>query len=233
MGKVGKIFAVILILIMTIASLSLLMAKPAFAQSTPKPSVPEFTIKYVDRSYDIKTYNSTNPYTGETIIHPGYHVENQTIDVIIKNQPFTSSKVEGNTTGLFYNVQSKNQFENWTNQPHPDNLNKYAVKASTSDYTVVTLGQDIGGWNVGGYINIRVQAVIGYQYNIWDLNGGPIPIAQAFKLVERSDWSPTQTITIPASSISPTPTVPELSWLIILSLLLTIPIILITVRKRL
>ena len=57
MGSSGKSFALILILIMAISSLSLLVLKPANAQIIPKPSVPEFTVQFVvDTSYIAPTY---------------------------------------------------------------------------------------------------------------------------------------------------------------------------------
>ena len=63
--------------------------EPTEPASIPKPSVPEFTVKAVSHPYDVPTTYSTDPYTGETITHEGYHVENKSIEVWIKNQPFT------------------------------------------------------------------------------------------------------------------------------------------------
>lgn len=37
----------------------------------PKPSIPEFTVKLVDNSYDVTTTYSIDPFTGENIIHYG------------------------------------------------------------------------------------------------------------------------------------------------------------------
>jgi hypothetical protein len=39
-----------------------------------KPSVPEFTVKLVDNSYDVPPTQTTDPYTGTKTI-PGYHVK--------------------------------------------------------------------------------------------------------------------------------------------------------------
>lgn len=62
--------------------------KPTEPASIPTPSVPEFTLKYVDNSYDVpsSTTTTTDPYTGEQTIttEPGYHVANETIEVTIK-----------------------------------------------------------------------------------------------------------------------------------------------------
>jgi hypothetical protein len=57
--------------------------------STDVNGVPDFTLRYVDNSYDVppKTTTSTDPYTNEitTTTIPGYHVENKTVEAVIKN----------------------------------------------------------------------------------------------------------------------------------------------------
>ena len=92
MNRIVKGFALFIILIIAISSL--IIVESASAQTIPKPSVPEFTLKYVDNSYDVapKTTSSTDPYTGKvtsTTIQ-GYHVQNRSVEIIIKNQQFTS-----------------------------------------------------------------------------------------------------------------------------------------------
>ena len=69
---------------MLISILSLLTVKPAHAQSTSKPSIPQFSIKLVDNSHDVPAYNTTDPFTGATIIHPQQHIDNKTIELKIK-----------------------------------------------------------------------------------------------------------------------------------------------------
>jgi hypothetical protein len=161
------------------------------------PSVPEFTVKQVDRSYDAPTTYSTNPYTGETTTNPGHRVQNLTIDITIKNQPFTPSTVNGNITELFYNVETKNPNDNWSSLDS-DSRNRFLVRASTSESTIVTFIMGYDGWyaSVGSQVDIRVQAVIGYKYLIGSPNGGPIPIGTGFKLVSASNWADTQTVTV-------------------------------------
>jgi len=67
-------------------------------QAVSKPSVPQFTVKFVDNSYDVppSTTTTVNPYTGEknTITTPGYHVTNRTIEVKVPNQSFTQYRDE-------------------------------------------------------------------------------------------------------------------------------------------
>jgi archaellum component FlaG (FlaF/FlaG flagellin family) len=109
--------------------------------SISKPSVPEFNVTIVSYPYDVpsKTTTTIDEYTGKetTTTQPGYHVENKSIEIIIKNQPFTpynltkytyyyrdfekngsidgSYTVDNNKTVNFYfNVQVKGHFgENW------------------------------------------------------------------------------------------------------------------------
>ena len=65
--------------------LSALAVAVFFGTVHAKPSVPEFTVKLVAHPYDVPTTYSTDPYTGETITHAGYHMENKSIEVSIKN----------------------------------------------------------------------------------------------------------------------------------------------------
>ena len=71
MGRLSKSFALLLVLIMALSSLGLLIIKPACAQSIPQPSVPEFTLKVVQDSFNVPISYS--------------------IEVTIKNQPFVYS----------------------------------------------------------------------------------------------------------------------------------------------
>ena len=59
MGNINKVFSLLLFLILTASSL--FIVESANAQSIPKLSVPEFTVKFVNASYGVTT---TNPYTG-------------------------------------------------------------------------------------------------------------------------------------------------------------------------
>ena len=75
------------------------------AAQVSKPPVPEFTLKYVDTSYDVPQTSSIDPYTRNETIKAGYHV-NKSLELTIKNQP---------AYDLFYNVRYKGHFEdNWT-----------------------------------------------------------------------------------------------------------------------
>lgn len=75
---------------------SLLFIEPVHSEVT-KPSVPEFTIRLVDNSYDVPTTYSTDPYTGETITHPSHRVTNMSVELVIKNQPLSPPTLKAGT----------------------------------------------------------------------------------------------------------------------------------------
>lgn len=201
-----------------------------------QPSTPVFTVEFIDRSYDVPiTYtNHTDPYTGEqtTIKHGGNHVTNETLDLAIKNQPFTPVTLEdGNTPELYYAVRWKGHFENWTDEYNPEQFK--IVKASDSEYTVVTYvlttyvsGQS-GGIHIhkGGQIDFEVKAQAGYFY--WYSNGHIFPIGTAFNAIKESDWSNTETFIYPTDP-TPNTTNPALSPLSLDALIDIIAIIAVT-----
>ncbi|MDR2707214.1 MAG: hypothetical protein LBB87_00480 [Nitrososphaerota archaeon] len=97
--------------------LSVFAVPSVTAQAGYKPSVPQFTVKLVDDSYDVppSTTTVTDPYTGkESIVNdPGYHISDRTIECSIKNQPFTLYEKENAYTppALYYKIQFKGHFE--------------------------------------------------------------------------------------------------------------------------
>ncbi len=243
MGTTHKSLALTLILLMALSSLILITAvKPANAQTIPKPSVPEFTLRYVDHSYDVSptTTTTTDPYTGKITTkttREGYHVDNRTIDFTIKNQPYIKN---ANTTGywasgLFYNFRFKGHYENetnWKTCPAPSgNFDTY-FQASNGTETVISLRlyqlaadyQIHGFAKTGDEIDFQVQALVGHEKSL--------STAIAFQ-GERSDWSPTQTITVGETAVtSPNPSIPEISWLAIAPLMVSLFSVAVLLRHR-
>ncbi len=108
MGRIGKAFAFVLVCILAASCLTLLVTKPANAQSVPTPSVPQFTVKFVNASYSVTT---TNVYTGQ---NETQQVSNNSIEITIKNQQFDYSN-NGLTYQIYFNVRAKPHFaDNWT-----------------------------------------------------------------------------------------------------------------------
>jgi hypothetical protein len=202
-----KSFALVLILILAVSSL--MMVKPSFASIT-KPSVPGFTLKFVDSSYDVPTTYSIDPYTEANVTHPSYHVDNRTIEVTIKNQPFVSYyHANSFNISLYYNVRMKGHYaQNWTDlyfleDEHPIQSN--------SDYTVISYSLGgayslIGELPAGAQVDFQVEAMEGYFSRIYNPNAtDPLEMFPWGFTGEESGWSNTQTVTISTSGASPSP----------------------------
>jgi hypothetical protein len=218
-----------------------LNAKPIDAQTIPKPSVPEFTVQFVDRSYDVPTSTSFDPYTGKEITNQGYHVENKTIEIKIKNQPFEPFyNANGQAINLYYNIRIKGYFEqNWTEVYRP--AYGFPRQSTDSNYTVfsytwVEQGETQVGSRMitlrnGAQADFQVEAMIGYI-----ADSGPFSdrSPREYFVGETSGWSNTQSITIGevSASISPSPTIPEVSFLLIPFLLIVVPLITFFIMKK-
>ncbi len=248
MGSSGKSLALILILMIAFSGLSLSMIRPSYAQnstnptysptsspiSLPTPSVPEFTVKFVDFSYYVPTTTSIDPYTGQNITTQGYYVENRTIELSINNQPFNSySGIYPNY--FYYFVQEKGHFsENWTEINGP---NGGFLLKSSADYTIVYYslegGPPFSNGLSAGQVDFQVEAAVGGIFRI----SPQFASGYQFEGVA-SGWSNTQTVTIPAGSISasaspaPTPTIPELPALTILPFLVVMIVSLLFIRRH-
>ncbi len=168
------------------------------------------------------TTSTTNPFNNKTTTTtiPSYLVRNITIDLTIVNQPYPAI-INGNASFVYYDVQIKGHFgQDWTELfPYYNN----SPVQSNSQYTVISLPDN---YQVGDQIDIQVQAAIGYK--IITLIGHPPEPNVYTTSVDfqhaSSDWSPTQTFTVPATSLSPSPTktpnVPEFPPLAILPFIL-------------
>lgn len=215
-----------LLLITVLAVSSLIMLSSVFAQSITKPSIPEFTAKYVDNSYDIAPTYTIDPYTNITVIQTyGDHVDNRTIVITIKNQPFTPfTDNDGNTINIFYNIRYKGTFgEEWTrvygvqrtvwyNFDDPDNIYGYRIQDYASQNTVVVISSPAQQ----GKMDIQVEALKGYTNQTYHDGHIFFTITGYTFYGEESGWSNTQTITIgesqtstPSPEATPTPTPPN------------------------
>jgi len=221
-----KRFVILLILIL--ASSSLIVIKIAQATIT-KPSVPEFTVKFINASYTV-----VDPYTGVS-----QQIDNSSIEVIIKNQAFAYS-FNGSTYHLYYNVRTKPHFGgNWTerypvidrpNSPYNADSKSWSISKyltnefhsplpskPNSDYTVISyaLNGDNAYYSFYGLpsnaqIDFQVEAIVGHDSQAWYVQhplypeyGGFYEPAIAYDT--DSGWSNTQTITIDANASTTTP----------------------------
>ncbi len=206
--------AILAVLVCAIFASSLFVTG-VFAQSIPKPSVPEFSIETNYSPYDVPptATSSISPYTNltSTTTIPGYHVENRTTVLKIKNQPFTPYKVQQNgdwTVNLFYNIQIKGYFDqNWGNYKWNNGSGDRNLSQDyNSQFTIVQIDEYLPK---EGQVDFRVQALEGYQHGV-DVFPG-IPGERWIITGSASDWSPTHTITIsntsPSSELTLSPTV--------------------------
>jgi hypothetical protein len=130
--------------------------------SDAKPAAPTFTVQEICQPYDVPPTTTTtiDPYTGEktTITYPGYHVENKTTYIVIKNQPFTSyTNDKGQWVALLYEYSYKGHYAsegNWIGS-YP----QYFGQAD-SEYTMIPF-KGLSVLPSGGQMDIRVRALIG------------------------------------------------------------------------
>jgi len=184
--------------------------------SVPKPSVPEFTVKFASHPYDVPTTYSIDPYTGENVTYSGYHGESNILEVTIKNQPFTSFNNDNEDSSFYYNIRVKGHFsEDWRELYRPSD--GYPTQ-SDSEYTVISLGAlgenglSLSSGSIafdvpsGGQMDFQVEAMIGYVSRKYVGDYGLFSYPYVFT-GEESGWSSTQTVTVPDSSTpSPSPT---------------------------
>ena len=170
------------------------------------PAVPEFTVELVDASYDVPTTYSTDPYTGTQVTHQGYHVAKRTIEIRIKNQPFTPYiDSNGRNITFYYNIRFKGHYVEWGSDFDVVYNSGNMPTQSNSEYTVIAYNSERTyaftlGWvsrylevSPGGELDFQVKALVGYTY---ETVTGPGFHAASFT-GEESDWSATQTLTIP------------------------------------
>ena len=221
MGSTRKAFSLLLVVILAVSSL--IMVESAFAQSIPKPSVPEFTMKYIDNSYDVPPTYEKDQYTGQQVItHNGYHVDDRSLVFTIKSQPFTTyNDSVGNVINLYYNFRFKGVFgDQWNYYPFEEghstrtfgglgNMGDYFPNFSASKSGETILPIALKSFSAGipnGYpVEFQVQAQIGYITG----QGVSMAMGSSYEFTgQSSDWSSTQTITIGETSAtsSPNPT---------------------------
>jgi hypothetical protein len=258
-GSFSKSIALFLVLILAVSSLNLFTVELARAQTIPKPSVPEFTLKYM-HSYYLKTITNSTTGTNHT-----QQYDNNTIVVTIKNQAYAFSN-NGTTYQIFYDIRIKNHSAKqwqWTElypigtyykkeftsylQEHLSSITNNTPIQSSSENTVVSLTYYNPPLDEGisfpimfnTTLDLQVKAVVGHSSQGWVADNLHSPVlgghySTVTSLDTSSDWSSTQTIKIPAepTNPSPTPTVPELSWLAILPIFAIIFSVAVALRQR-
>jgi hypothetical protein len=201
--------------------------------SISKPLVPEFSVRIVAYPYDVppETTTTIDEYTGKetTTTKLGYHVENKSIEIAIKNQPFTPYTLtehtgynhetgerrtydRNSTVNLYYNIEVKGHFgENWKSVDSGDFT--YEGRKSNaqldSEYTVITIEAD--DYPEDTVLDFRVRALTGYYVAY----GRSVVIFGFDFFGQESDWSDIKTINVNESQTwtplpETTPTQPPL-----------------------
>ena len=189
-----KSLAITLVCILAISFTSLLIVKHADAQAIPAPSVPQFTVKFVNASYTVTT---TNTYTGQSQTQL---INNNSIEIMIENQPFDYSN-NGLNYEIHFNIRIKPHFsdtDNWTEVYPLENLTSspanangifpyawyvYSPVQSNSTSTIIdfqveptdvyqTAGYDIYGTPFSGIpidsqLDFQVEALVGHNSTYW------------------------------------------------------------------
>jgi hypothetical protein len=192
MGSLSKGLALVLILTVTFSTLSLIIVKPVNAQSStpapsiPIPSVPQFTLKLV----------------------------NNEVQIIVQNQPTINDGY--NSSDIFYAIRVKSHAsDNWVNTTNPNpsqDVRGYIEEFGTSGHMLIVMSFDsfnslIGLSNGSLKIDFQIEAINGYLNNSLSQIENRLSNNTPVIIVNTSDWSSTQTITIPSSSLSPTSTI--------------------------
>ncbi|MCW4028392.1 MAG: hypothetical protein NWE92_01935 [Candidatus Bathyarchaeota archaeon] len=189
--KENRRLLVFFIALLVVAS-TLVIVKPVFAQTTPNPSVPQFSVE----------------------------VNKGTIVVTIKNQPLPTA-LDDEDAALYYNIQVKDHDEtDWIDlytHSEIDAVYKFTIYdcpiQSTSEYTTLALPAN---YPVNSEIDIQVQAIIAKMGEIAIPNFLPdnglryhghddYTYKPALRPMSSSEWSPVQTLVITSGFSSPLP----------------------------
>jgi hypothetical protein len=225
MDSVTKSSVVILIGIMAISCMSILTTEYASAQTIHKPSVPEFTARLTASSLELTVKNQ--PLTG---------FENMNVDQPKLYYGFRFKDPNSTLGGWEYAPIFFVGTSSYGTYYEASASNQTVLSFSVYDYPFDGVNHRTG-ISKKGPIDIQVMALIGVEIPTTEQNGSVYRFEG-----ETSDWSNTQTVSTPSDSPAvstspvpdptPSPTVPELSWLMILPLLLGMFIVSIISRQR-
>lgn len=196
--------------IFLIAMLAVAFVVPSIsAQSTPVPSVPTFSLTYIDHSFDAPAATVDDGYIGPHYV-PAHHVRNGTILVTINNQPFTQYKDANNhTIELFYHIRCKGHYDSsWITYPDTDDY----IQTSNSQTTVFSYGMNeewagtpggrVPNLTQDGKLDFQVETFIGYSQTVCTSIARRADDYYTYFTGQKSGWSNTQTISMPSGEVS-------------------------------
>jgi hypothetical protein len=205
MARPGKYLSIYLVAIL--ATTILLIVLPSDALTVAKPSVPIFTLELGNGFIEIK-------------------IQNQQLILTADNE------------SLYYNIRVKTHLsDQWVelysiNSPDLPTLKGTIPIQSDSQYTILTYST--ASYSSDTQLDFQAQAMYGHYYIQEPGSQSPfVPDIIAFGVFAdgESGWSDTQTITIPSTIISPSPTVPEFPVATLLALAI-IPLTILLIKRK-
>ena len=203
---------VVLMLLILLVLSGLVMVGSVFGQSTPTPSVPEFTVELVEHSSYVPPVYGIDQFTGENItMKEGAHYQWSTLNFTIRNQKVPSDY------NLYYNIRYKGQYtDNWTelflegDSYMRQDEGEYSTEEFLVSGSIPPSQRDLYRLEIpeGAQVDFQVEAMIGGIYR----QGSWFSAGDVFE-GEVSGWSATQTLTIeevPTPSPEATPIEPAL-----------------------
>jgi hypothetical protein len=220
--------AILLVLTVTMSSLIMLES----VNAATKPSIPQFTLKFVKHIFDSPPVPSTDPFTGKQTTLEGTHLEWLTLDLSSTNQQFTGTGKTGyaqSYTGIMYKIRFKGYYsQDWKNLTTfncEGTAGPYFAQDSAKSNTVISLllfdgvsvdqitryapqSRPDSGVTItsGGEADFQVEAMSGTVYV-----NHVLPFSPWVFEGDESGWTNTQTITyneadVTTVYVSPTPT---------------------------
>jgi hypothetical protein len=199
-------------LLLVLAASSMLCFETANAQSVPTPSVPTFSLAFIDHSYDMPGRTVDDGYIGPHYV-PAHHDRNGTVEITVANQPFTPYVDANNhTVDLFFHFRCKGHLDStWIVTPD-DGFSVTYLETSSTQYTVFSywINEEWVGDHSGrvpnipqdGKIDFQVEAFIGYSDTICTSIARRADDYHTYFVGQVSGWSNTRTISLNDGSTS-------------------------------
>ena len=217
MSRKQKLATLLLIAAFAVSMFTLINTSNAIST----PSTPEIiSVKYVDLSYDVAPVYGTDQYTGETVIkQEGYRIDNRSLAVTLRNQPFTAyNDANGTRVELYFNFRLKGSYgASWDYYPFAENgftTQVYGggflwggsvspapeLTQTNGEYTTITFTIP-GAYRVptGAVLDVQAQTMAGYMTyvdRVYEFSG------------DTSGWSTSNAVTVgntaPSSTTTPT-----------------------------
>jgi hypothetical protein len=222
--------AVVIIAIFALIFSSILTGNSVNAQALPQPSTPEFSIRYLKASYNITTNNEATTTqqidnsTVELVIkNQPYNYSNGNITYLLYYNVQAKSHFTENWTELYPIVNQLSGYwgpyswyiwvakrTNIYQSPYP------SLQATNSTYTTLSLPSK----NYPINTDFQVKTLIGHNSTYFIPPNAPWNPEEVLKYIGQgitlqgiaydtsSNWSQTQTVSLPVTSPTPTNTIP-------------------------